>query len=233
MSKERVSELEEQVRYHSDLYYNKGEGEHPDALSDEDFDALVDELRVLAPDSSALIEIGAVPTYGRKVSHDSVMGSLEKVTTAEELLTWHAEFGGTLLMSPKIDGLAVRLNYKDGKLVEAATRGNGCLDENTELKFEDGTRVRLGDVVDFGIGGRVKCCDIETGQIEYQPITGAFDNGESEDWHEVTVEDEDGNQRRMIITGDHQVWVVDDSGLSRGSYIRVSDLTKGDEVVVT
>jgi len=125
MSKERILELEEQVRYHSDLYYNKGEGEHPDALSDADFDALLDELRVLAPDSTALIEVGAVPTYGKKVSHGRVMGSLDKVHTVEELLEWQAKHGGDIVMAPKVDGLAVRLNYEDGQLVEAATRGTG------------------------------------------------------------------------------------------------------------
>jgi DNA ligase (NAD+) len=118
----RIRELEEQVRYHADLYFNENTPE----ITDAEFDALVDELRELAPDSAALAEVGSTPSYGRKVTHSSTMGSLDKQTTCSGLMAWHGKHGGgKVVVSPKVDGLAVRLNYRNGKLVEAATRGNG------------------------------------------------------------------------------------------------------------
>lgn len=135
---QRISELAQLVRYHADLYYNKAAPE----LSDAEFDALVDELRTLVDTAknlgivdasvsegeTALSEVGAVPSYGRKVTHSRVMGSLDKVNTVADILLWHSKnrtSGNSLVVTPKIDGLAVRLNYENGVLKEAATRGNG------------------------------------------------------------------------------------------------------------
>jgi DNA ligase (NAD+) len=125
MSAERIKELEELVQYHSELYYNQSNPE----ISDAEFDALFDELKVLSPDSPVLLQVGFVPSYGRKLTHSQLMGSLEKVNTIDELMAW-METGkkinaSNVTLTPKIDGLAIRLNYKDGILVEAATRGNG------------------------------------------------------------------------------------------------------------
>jgi len=132
----RVKELVESVRYHSDLYYNKGKPE----LSDAEFDALVEELRnsveelkakfpddpSIAEGEAVLNEVGSVPSYGRKLTHSSIMGSLDKVDSLAGVGLWANMHGGNspkIAVTPKIDGLAVRLNYVDGKLVEAATRG--------------------------------------------------------------------------------------------------------------
>jgi DNA ligase (NAD+) len=133
----RVKELAEQVRYHSDLYYNKAKPE----LTDAEFDALVEELKALVeqlradePDADelsdgeqALGQVGSVPSYGKKVSHSRRMGSLEKETTASGVKAWRAKNGKgkTLAVTPKVDGCAGRINYKAGRLVEAATRGDG------------------------------------------------------------------------------------------------------------
>jgi DNA ligase (NAD+) len=122
MDAERIRELEEQVRYHSELYFNKAKPE----ISDEEFDRLIDELKELDPTSPALVEVGAVPSYGHKVSHAATMGSLDKFRTLKDVVAWHkASGGGAIVVMPKIDGLAIRLNYRNGRLVQAATRGNG------------------------------------------------------------------------------------------------------------
>lgn len=122
---ERIRELETLIRYHSDLYYNQ----HKPEITDAEYDALVDELLLLDPTNVILQDAGAIPSYGRKVKHDSLMGSLDKVTTVDEIVAWAGKYGiesgGQIAVTPKIDGLAVRLDYEDGKLVEAATRGDG------------------------------------------------------------------------------------------------------------
>ena len=122
----RTQELEEQIRYHSDLYFNQNAPE----ITDAEFDALVDELQAIDPTSVVLADVGAIPSYGRKVTHETPMGSLNKVKRAQDVRLWaraHSEEAGgnpQLVLSPKMDGLALRLNYVEGRLVEAATRGN-------------------------------------------------------------------------------------------------------------
>jgi DNA ligase (NAD+) len=124
----RIEELEIEIKRHSDLYYN-GMPE----ITDAEFDILVDELTELSPESPVLADVGAIPAWGRKVKHPSIMGSLSKETTVGGLHKWHAtlELGdgvdqsNNIVASPKVDGLAVRLRYVKGKLVEAATRGDG------------------------------------------------------------------------------------------------------------
>lgn len=140
---ERVEQLAEQIRYARETYYGNepipGAGSHHDAktgqklqghiYTDAEFDSLCRELESLSPDHPALFEVGAAVSYGRTVKHPSVMGSLDKVHTVQELEAWWNRFGGpskvSLVMTPKIDGLPVRLEYVNGGLRLAATRGDG------------------------------------------------------------------------------------------------------------
>lgn len=117
-----VQELSELVRYHSDLYFNQGKPE----ISDVEFDILVDELRRVDPLNCALLEVGA-STYGKTVKHPAIMGSLAKATDWTAIEKWAAQapYGSLVLLTPKVDGIAVRLVYNNTKLVLAATRGNG------------------------------------------------------------------------------------------------------------
>lgn len=124
---ERITELETEIRRHSEFYYN-GMPE----ITDASFDELIDELKELDPNSAALAEVGAAPAWGRKVKHPTMMGSLAKVDELEELVIWYQGLGlrhghspQKLLASTKVDGLAARVRYVNGEPVEAATRGDG------------------------------------------------------------------------------------------------------------
>ena len=119
----RIQELAELIRYHSDLYYNQGKPE----LSDAEFDILLDEMKRLDPNNACLSEIGANPTFGKKVKHATLMGSLDKAKTWGEVEKWYGEVGQgkKLVVAPKFDGLAIKACYKNGKFFQAATRGDG------------------------------------------------------------------------------------------------------------
>jgi DNA ligase (NAD+) len=95
-------------------------------MSDQEFDKLCDELRAMDPDNAFLKEIGAPVQVGAwpKVKHQYVMGSQEKCKTKEEFTKWAAD-KGPLVITDKLDGSTLVLTYKDGKLVSAATRGDG------------------------------------------------------------------------------------------------------------
>lgn len=118
-----IFELEAEVRKHNRLYFV----EHKPVISDYEFDRLVEELQKRKPDSKALTELvsDVVPT-GAKIIHKVPMLSLDKCYDGKTILDWASKFKGDIIASPKIDGCAVSLKYgKDGRLVLAATRGDG------------------------------------------------------------------------------------------------------------
>jgi len=111
-----------------DAYYNGNP-----VMSDMDYDLLEDRLRKQDPNHIFFKGVGfASPKGGNwpKVKHLSEMGSLNKAQTVEELEDWfRATFGGStdgeVLISEKLDGISINLRYEDGKLTQAATRGDG------------------------------------------------------------------------------------------------------------
>jgi DNA ligase (NAD+) len=123
----RVVELEALIQYHQDLYYNG----HP-AISDAEFDSLWDELSVLRPDSPVLARVGRDAVDGfPKAAHILPMGSQAKAADPEEFLAWcdrvrHPEYVAEL----KMDGASIELQYEDGELARAVTRGDGLVGDD-------------------------------------------------------------------------------------------------------
>jgi DNA ligase (NAD+) len=143
----RVDDLRQQVDYHLYRYHVLDDPE----ISDAEFDRLIDELVELerqhpelqTPDSPTQ-RVGAPPSEKfEKVEHPSPMGSLDKVTTDEQLAKWHEDVVKRLgtsdvsyVTEPKIDGLSINLVYEDGVFVRGETRGDGRRGEDvtTNLK---------------------------------------------------------------------------------------------------
>ena len=136
---EKIVETAELVKYHANLYYNKSTPE----ITDAEYDAMVDELKVMVenlekidPNSQAisvgkevLNDVGSVPSYGKKVTHQATMGSLDKATSISEIMDWYNKYaphkGCKVCVTPKMDGCALRANFSNGRLIQAATRGDG------------------------------------------------------------------------------------------------------------
>ncbi|WP_228386422.1 NAD-dependent DNA ligase LigA [Ornithinicoccus halotolerans] len=138
------AELAEQVRAHQFAYYVRD----APTISDGEFDALLRQLEDLeeqhpelrTPDSPTQQVGGTWSTEFTPVDHVERMLSLDNAFSVEELRAWAArverEAGGAqlhYLCEPKIDGLAVNLLYEDGRLVRAATRGDGRTGEDITL----------------------------------------------------------------------------------------------------
>lgn len=112
-------------------------------ISDDAYDALEDELRALDPANPFLAKVGSpVPADSwQKARHDIPMGSLNKVTSVEELRSWVARcdevlekeamgsIAGDLYVAEKLDGISIELLYRDGELVDGITRGDGEVGE--------------------------------------------------------------------------------------------------------
>ena len=123
MTQKRIAYLKKLIAHHSHLYYNE-----ETVLSDEQFDALADELRRLAPKSPALAKVGAKVsnTVWPEVKHESSMGSLLKVQTIEEFLDWAKKTGADqFCWSEKLDGSSLALKYEGKEFVQGLSRGDG------------------------------------------------------------------------------------------------------------
>jgi DNA ligase (NAD+) len=138
------TELAEQVRGHQFSYHVKD----APTISDGEYDALVRELVALedryaelrTPDSPTQQVGSAFSTDFAAVDHLERMLSLDNAFSAQELAAWAARVerdvaseGGTAyhyLCELKIDGLAINLLYERGRLVRAATRGDGRTGED-------------------------------------------------------------------------------------------------------
>lgn len=134
-NEKRIRELEREVRRHRELYYLKAP-----AISDAEFDALEDELRELDPENPVLADVGAPVTgeAGPAVDlsiaglptkrHKIPMGSLEKIPE-ERLDAWAEKAGPLYLVQEKLDGISLEIEYENGKLRDAITRGDGFTGE--------------------------------------------------------------------------------------------------------
>jgi DNA ligase (NAD+) len=125
-----VEWLAAQIAHHSHLYYNEASPE----ISDAEFDELWDELSSLSPEHPQLQRVGSDPPPGSvKVEHLFPMLSLKKANTEEEIAHFVAETtaqGRRFVCQPKLDGSALSLEYRRGRLVRAATRGSGTRGED-------------------------------------------------------------------------------------------------------
>ena len=131
----RVAELVDEINKHRRAYYSNDTV----LISDAEYDALMRELELLEAEYPDLIT-GDSPTQSvggeatttfSPVQHLDRMWSLDNVFSREEMAAWIAKSGGgPFLCELKIDGLAINLRYENGKLVSAATRGDGVVGED-------------------------------------------------------------------------------------------------------
>ena len=141
--RERHAALAEEIRAHQFRYYVLD----APVISDGQFDELVRELQrleaehpgLVTPDSPTQQVGGTFSTEFRPVGHLERMLSLDNAFSEDELRAWierverEVGSGAHYLCELKIDGLAVSLVYENGRLVRAATRGDGRTGEDVTL----------------------------------------------------------------------------------------------------
>ena len=129
-SKMTVSELENAIRHHNDLYWNGKETE----ISDVEYDQLVEKLRELDSDNSLLNEIGA-PKAVKTIKHSKPMLSLGKIYSKEDLFKWVRKVSRTpqehFKIQPKYDGMSGLI--ENGTL---SSRGDGINGQDYTSKLK-------------------------------------------------------------------------------------------------
>ncbi|MGW4463157.1 NAD-dependent DNA ligase LigA [Micromonospora sp. NPDC004704] len=138
--RERHAELATEITDHQYRYYVLDTPSIPDA----DFDRMLRELEALeesfpslrTPESPTQRVGGTFSTLFTPVDHAERMMSLDNAFDLDELAAWaervERDAGGAVsyLCEPKVDGLAINLTYENGRLVRAATRGDGRTGED-------------------------------------------------------------------------------------------------------
>jgi DNA ligase (NAD+) len=137
----RIEQLRGEIRKHDRLYYE----EAAPIISDRDYDRLYKELvdlesqfpELVTPDSPTQ-RVGGRPLKAfEQVAHLVPMLSLDNTYSEEEMKNFYARLQRFLpnekipvVIEPKVDGVAVSLIYENGKLRQAATRGDGNVGDN-------------------------------------------------------------------------------------------------------
>ncbi len=142
---EKIAALGEELRDHQFRYYVLDKP----IISDAEFDAKIKELEALenkypqyrSAESPTQIVGGGFATGFQARDHIQKMTSLDNVFGFDELATWFdridkANVTNSWLCEVKVDGLAINLLYRDGKLVQALTRGNGVTGEDVTLNVK-------------------------------------------------------------------------------------------------
>ena len=170
-AKKRIEELRKQTEYHARKYYDEDKPE----ISDFEYDMLMVELRNLEkkfPEFNSKESLtkkvgGHVKEGFQKVVHEVPLQSLQDVFSIEEVRDFYirikerAKKNGIqdvkYVVETKIDGLSAALEYKKGRFVKGATRGNGTVGEDVtnNLKTVKTIPMELKDKIDITVRGEV------------------------------------------------------------------------------
>lgn len=128
----------------SEAYYNTGQP----IMSDYEFDQKLEELRQWEEEMGIVLSNSPTHNVGatvldniKEVTHKTPMLSLEKCHSTEEIIKFANNHN--LVASVKLDGLTVRLTYKNGNLVLAESRGNGVVGSDVTEHVKQFTNVPL------------------------------------------------------------------------------------------
>ena len=128
---DRMKDLVEKLNEAAKAYYQ----EDREILSNQEYDALYDELAALEEKTGTILANSPTQKVGYtvlsnlvKVKHESPILSLDKTKETAKLESFLGEKTG--ILSWKLDGLTIVLKYKNGTLEQAITRGNGEIGED-------------------------------------------------------------------------------------------------------
>ena len=173
----RVQELRAEIEAHNYRYYVLDQPSVPDA----EYDRLLRDLEQLEKDFPQLVSaqsptqrVGGTPLEGfAQVRHRYPMLSLANAFSADEIQLFHERVQRGLeandvsyVAEPKLDGVAISLRYRDGRLAEAATRGDGEIGEDVTAN------VRTIRAIPLALRGGGWPDDLDVRGEIYMPLAG-------------------------------------------------------------
>ena len=170
-AKERIEELRKKTEYFAKKYYDEDKPE----ISDFEYDMLMVELRNLEKEfpefkskNSLTQKVGGHVKEGfQKVTHEVPLQSLQDVFSIAEVNEYIEKIdekarennieNKRYVVETKIDGLSSALEYREGKFVRGATRGNGLVGEDVteNLKTIKTIPMELNEKINITVRGEV------------------------------------------------------------------------------
>lgn len=171
IAEQRIDFLVDHLNYHTYLYYQKDTSE----ISDFEFDKLLNELNTLERENPKLTRSnsptqrvgGEITKSFNNITHKRPMLSLGNTYSKEELEDFDERIKKLLneneayeyVCELKYDGVAISLNYEEGKLITAATRGDGVQGDEITTNAKTITTIPLqvfnSPIEDFEVRGEV------------------------------------------------------------------------------
>ncbi|HAX61664.1 MAG TPA: DNA ligase (NAD(+)) LigA [Elusimicrobia bacterium] len=145
--RQEIEKLKKEIRHHDHLYYVLSQPE----ISDTEYDNLMKHLQKLeeknpqfiTDDSPTQRVSGNAVKDFKTVKHSTPMLSLDNTYSSDEIIEWDkrvkkiiANENYEYVIEPKIDGISCALTYKNGMLVQGATRGDGDNGEDITLNIK-------------------------------------------------------------------------------------------------
>ena len=148
----RIDELKAKIEEASIAY-----GNAEPIMSDKEFDQLVNELKTLDPTYVDTVTYDDHTEGFAKAKHDLITGTLAKCKDESAFKEWFRKHPGVYVMEQKMDGAGIELKFRNGKLVQAVTRGTGFEgDDITEnAKLVKGVNSTLNLPMDCSIRGEI------------------------------------------------------------------------------
>ena len=167
-ARKRINELRELTEYYAQKYYDDDDP----IVSDFEYDMLMVELRNLENQFPEFIDkdsltqkVGGHAKEGfEKVQHELPLQSLQDVFSINDLIAFDTRVRKetqiddmVYTVEAKIDGLSVAIEYKDGKLVRGATRGDGNIGEDVtdNIKTIKNVPKELNEKINIIVRGEV------------------------------------------------------------------------------
>lgn len=177
---QEIIELRDLINFHNHRYHSL---DSP-LIGDAEFDQLMVRLRKLESDHPNLItsesptqRVGSKPLESFSgITHPVPMLSLANAFNIDDIQAWHKRASSSLgtsdfsmVIEPKIDGLAVALTYENGILTRGATRGDGLIGEDVT------NNVRTIKSIPLVLQSNVEIPRLEVRGEIYMP-KGSFEN---------------------------------------------------------
>lgn len=158
--KNKIEQLRKQIEYHSNRYYNEDAPE----IEDYEYDMMMRELQSLeenypeykTPDSPTQRVGGKADNTFESVVHTVRMESLQDTFSHNELRDFSKRVNETVVncqyvVEPKIDGLSVSLEYRNGVFFRGSTRGDGNVGEDVtaNLKVIRNIPLKLNEPLEY------------------------------------------------------------------------------------
>lgn len=128
-AQEEISRLQQQIKQWDDDYWKEGKSEVEDGVYDQLSARLTQWQRCFGNETRDVM----MPPLNGAVMHPVAHTGVRKMADKNALSLWMRE-RSDLWVQPKVDGVAVTLVYRDGKLNKAISRGNGLKDEDWTQK---------------------------------------------------------------------------------------------------